>query len=537
MHYKYRHVKKPISKSVLKITLSIALSLGLAVSIFLITLDLNNDKQRIMKDAESLAAIVIEPAAAIAFSLDTNRAEGLVNGILTQPSVYQAKILLNNDRVLIEQDRGLEKENSRWLSDYLFEKNHVFSYPLHSPIATSTSIIGYLEFSIDSYTYAQSFINRSLWVLLGFIIYSLVISFASLFVFYSYVTRPLASTIQSIANLSNNLQEAKISQPQGHEKSEIGILVNVANKHLEDIQAVMLKLKNTEDKLKKHSDELELTVEERTRDLTQSLEQLKSARDKLIESEKLAALGGLVAGVAHEVNTPLGISVTATSILSESLQNIKSKFADKSLSSQDFENYLTEADEVMTLLTKNMNRASKLISDFKRTAVDQTSEGYNEFNVSDTLSSLIASLHPELKKTKLNLELHCASDIKMKSYPGSLSQVFSNLILNSVNHAFDGIDHPSIIINVEKIDEQNVLFEYRDNGNGIDASLHQKIFEPFFTTKRGQGGSGLGLNIVYNIVNQKLIGTLHFDSSPGNGVYYHIELPTITPHKIVESSE
>lgn len=269
---------------------------------------------------------------------------------------------------------------------------------------------------------------------------------------------------------------------------------------------------------------LEKTIDERTRDLQQSMDRLQQTQNQLIESEKLAALGGLVAGVAHEVNTPLGIAVTATSVIQEVNKELNDAFSSQTLTSTQFAELIQRMTDSSNMLESNLNRAAKLIKDFKQTAVDQVSEQRSQFNVYQVLDALIASLHSETRKVPVAPVIEGDSQLMMNSLPGVLTQIFANLIMNSVHHAFMDTESAQISI---KFHEQsdNVIFEYQDNGCGVEPALHQKIFEPFFTSKRGKGGSGLGLNIVFNLLNKKLHGELVFESQVGHGVHYTITMP------------
>lgn len=247
-----------------------------------------------------------------------------------------------------------------------------------------------------------------------------------------------------------------------------------------------------------------------------------------VEAEKLAALGGLVAGVAHEVNTPLGVSVTTVSVIKDSVDELGSKYSDKTLTSEDFEQIIETLAEASIVLSQNLDRAARLIRDFKRTAVDQVSEARQEFNVSEVLRSLLASLHHETSKVGVVPFVRCANDISMNSLPGVLTQVITNLILNSLRHAFPSVREPRIEINVEDRGDV-ILINYSDNGVGVPSELHDRIFEPFFTTKRCSGGSGLGLNIVYNLVSRKLQGTISIRSESDEGITFVLQIAKVIP--------
>lgn len=283
-------------------------------------------------------------------------------------------------------------------------------------------------------------------------------------------------------------------------------------------------LKLTQIELEELNKNLEHTVAARTLDLKQSMEQLKQTQEQLIESEKLAALGGLVAGVAHEVNTPLGVAVTASSVVHDISNEITQAYADQSLTDAQFTQLMEQLAESSEILQNNLNRATKLVRDFKQTAVDQVSESRSLFNVRQVIESLIASLHPETNKIPVTPKLDCDDALMMNSLPGVLTQVISNLIMNSVNHAFHDQANPEISIALHQ-DEDWIIVNYTDNGCGVDASLHNKIFEPFYTTARNRGGSGLGLNLVFNLVVQKLKGQLVFNSQVSQGVCFELHLP------------
>ncbi|HEY0562281.1 MAG TPA: HAMP domain-containing sensor histidine kinase [Methylophilus sp.] len=302
------------------------------------------------------------------------------------------------------------------------------------------------------------------------------------------------------------------------------MLTQLTNQHLEAMSNHLSYVKSAEEQMQMYSESLEVTVLERTKALTQSINQLKSAQTQLIESEKLAALGGLVAGVAHEVNTPLGVAVTAASVLEETLISMQTQLRDESMTEASLKSLIETAIDSQTMLSSNLNRATRLIKDFKMTAVDQLSEKCCEFYVYQVIHALIESLVPVTKKLPVTVKLDCPPDLTMISLPGVLTQVLSNLIMNSIRHAFELILEPQISIAVRE-DDGTVIIEYRDNGVGVPKSLHERIFEPFFTTKRGKGGSGLGLNIVYNLVLRKLAGRLEFESAPGQGTHFTFYLP------------
>jgi PAS domain S-box-containing protein len=292
------------------------------------------------------------------------------------------------------------------------------------------------------------------------------------------------------------------------------------------------RLKLIEREITEFNEQLEGKVQERTRSLSDANEQLgqayddlKQAQQTLVESEKMASLGSLVAGVAHEINTPIGISVTASSYLQEQVTAFKQHLDAKQLSRSYLNEFTLNLDESMQLLQSNLRRASELIASFKQVAVDQSSEARYSFNVSDNLHQVVVSLGHKLKKAQCELDIQCDPKLSLYSFPGSFTQIYSNLILNSIHHGFDDWDRPKkITIRVERRDERLVI-DYSDNGRGIPAAILPRIFDPFVTSKRGQGGSGLGCHIIYNLVVQLLRGRIHCSSDPGHGAQFHISVP------------
>ena len=260
-----------------------------------------------------------------------------------------------------------------------------------------------------------------------------------------------------------------------------------------------------------------------------SYQKLQETQNTLIEAEKLASLGGLVAGVAHEINTPVGITLTAASHLSQITGNIARQFADSQIKKSDLERYLSDASESTDLILSNSERAANLIHSFKQVAVDQTSEARRQFNVEQYLGEIITSLRPKLRHSKVMVEIDCQPDLMMDSYPGALSQVVTNLVMNALLHAYNEGEDGIVLIRVDKLSEQNIRLAIIDDGKGIPPENQKRIFEPFFTTRRGNGGSGLGLHIVFNIVFKQLGGTIKVNSTPGEGSTFTLTLPSKAP--------
>ncbi len=250
----------------------------------------------------------------------------------------------------------------------------------------------------------------------------------------------------------------------------------------------------------------------------------RATQAELIRSEKMAALGRLVAGVAHEVNTPVGLGVSVASFLDQKTQKLHQAYQAGSVTQEDFEDYIETARESCGSLLANLRRAASLVRSFKLVAVDQSAEQRRSFNVGIYIDEVLTSLRPKLKKTRHTVSVECPADLVFTSDPGVLSQILTNLLENSLVHGFDGWEEGHITVRV-KVDNTVLVMIYTDDGRGMAADQLEKIFEPFFTTRMGQGGSGLGMHVVYNLVTQTLGGHIRCDSAPDKGMTVTLRLP------------
>lgn len=289
--------------------------------------------------------------------------------------------------------------------------------------------------------------------------------------------------------------------------------------------------KNAETEIRDLNEDLEARVIRRTADLAaandelhQAMAQLKDAQGQLVESEKMASLGGLVAGVAHEINTPVGIGVTAATHLTEATKNFRRNYDDGAMKRRDLESFLGVAEQSTDIIFGNLRRAADLIKSFKQVAVDQSSDERRVFNACEYIDEIVTSLGAVLKKSPHKVVVNCDPALELDSYPGAYSQILTNLIMNSLVHAYDADDAGTITIDLHA-DKDGIMLRYADDGKGMPEDAVAKVFEPFFTTKRGAGGSGLGMHILYNLVNGKLSGAVTCESEPGKGTTFTIATP------------
>lgn len=253
----------------------------------------------------------------------------------------------------------------------------------------------------------------------------------------------------------------------------------------------------------------------------------KEIQRQLFETEKLASLGGLVAGVAHEINTPIGIGVTAITHLQEELRDVEDKLVEETLSKKGLETFFSGSSDTLKIILSNLRSAAHLVNSFKQVSVDQISEEPREILISEYLQAVVESLNPTTKRSNVSVQTDFVEDITVFTYPGAISQIITNLISNSLIHGYPDDQHGIIKISVSGHANVGIELKFEDDGIGIPEDILPKVMDPFFTTKRGKGGSGLGMCIVHNIVTQKLKGTINLKSHTGEGLLVYITIPTL----------
>ncbi len=286
---------------------------------------------------------------------------------------------------------------------------------------------------------------------------------------------------------------------------------------------------------RRHRMQLEQQVATRTEQLKQqhqalqdSYAELKTAQQQLVTQEKMASLGALVAGVAHEINTPLGICVTATSHLYSELEQLQASYQQGGIQKSQFDRFLQHFSDGLRILHSNTRRAAELVQSFKQVSVDQSSDSVRDVELVAYLRDVLLSLQPQLKKLSCDVRLDGPAQVQMHTDAGAVAQIITNLVINSLHHGLPGIDQPQINISLQQQD-QSLLLQYSDNGCGMNETDLARLFDPFFTTKRHQGGTGLGTHIVYNLVTARLKGRIAVSSAQQQGLQYQIWLPLQLP--------
>ncbi len=264
-------------------------------------------------------------------------------------------------------------------------------------------------------------------------------------------------------------------------------------------------------------------------DLSSVLVTLKQAQTNLITSEKLASLGALVAGIAHELNTPIGNSLLTATALADMVTEFEKKYTEGGIRRSALEAHMADTRLACGIMASSLSRAADLITSFKQVSVDQTSDKRRRFELGEVVRDTVATYAAQLRRANCRIEVDVSPMLVLDSYPGGLGQVLSNLINNALLHAFDARGTPKIVISAREIEQGQVILNFSDDGVGMTPKTLHQVFDPFFTTKMGQGGSGLGMNIVYNVVTGMLGGSIGIASTPGNGTSVTIMLPKRAP--------
>lgn len=397
----------------------------------------------------------------------------------------------------------------------------------------------YLEDRLLGYVYVRAHRDATDQLLYSAIGLALAVTAGALLLAYllalrlrSYITKPVDQMVTAMTRVASEKNYSlRLART---ELSELNSLTQAFDIMLARIQQHIERQQVAEQQASDLNTELERQVNERTdalkvanRELIQTLETLHQYQQELVEAQKMSSLGDMVAGVAHEINTPVGLVITSTSILQDALAGMQEKFEQKKMTSNDFQRFLLSCQENLTLIERNIQRAADLVTRFQQLAMDQFAEDSRDFDMVAFCNDVVAALHNRFSQLQhYQLTLNCPQPLIAHSRPGPLNQVFIQLVQNSLQHGFEQREHGHISIDISADAATGSLrIDYRDDGIGMPADVLRKVFEPFTTTKRGSGAAGLGLHFVYNLVRQALKGSIDVESEPSRGTHFKIELP------------
>lgn len=517
---------------IIGLVLGVAFICLLTASTGLGLVEFSNFKKRLSEAAVSNAAILSFNLVPSVLFDDADNARHLLASLATMPYVTSAGVYQLSDDGTLSLLAGYPDLapmlSPHEVPDYLDPVLSGLDYRLTYPIQLEGDLVGYLHINARFDTLEQAQFEI-IGVVVGMMIGGLLLAMVMALKFQAILLKPLMRMVQLTRQISHDRDyglrmDESVSDEFGH-------LARSFNHMLGTIEQQLRLQQETEFEIRQLNQNLEDKVSLRTRALMEANDVLQTTLDKLnhsqrelVEREKMASLGGLVAGIAHEVNTPIGVGVTASSHLHEQLQRLENRFLDGSLTPEDLTRYIENAREGIDITSANLTRAADLVRSFKQVAVDQSSNNVRIIRVHDYLQEILLSLRPQLKRVQHVIDVQCDEWLNISCNAGALSQILTNLIMNSLIHGFEGVEQGGILIKVDKT-PKGVRLTYRDNGVGMPPELLKRVFEPFFTTRRDQGGSGLGTHLVYNLVTQALNGSIAVSSSPGEGVCFEIEFP------------
>ncbi len=569
-------VKTGLSRKLLTRVLSVYFVLTLIVTIGQIFTEYLSTKDHVEDELQTLKNTFSTSLTRAIWELNHPQARSIAEGLMELPIVEGVQVRDENGDYIA--DNGLTIALSREPINDGVLRDHaggVFSYsfPLVFEFSGRESTVGDVTL-YSSFDTIFSRIEVGIFFLVGnAIVKTAFLVFLFMTAFRNMLSVPLAEITDQMSSFDPEHPEESRIRVQLEDDNELQQLKDSYNQVIEDLIASQDKLRGTQEALKfankklddqnlileqevakktaslsqimldleQQKDELianqrelrqenenrqyiESELRKRNAELARSNETLQMAKDQLLDSERMASLGGLVAGIAHDVNTPLGVGVTAASFLEERLQTLHTEYTNKSLTNKSMAAFFEEAEQTTHLLMSNLNRASELIASFKQVAVDQTGEAERVFNLNDYLHEVLQSLQPSFKHCKHEVAIDCPPDLEIRCAPGVIAQVVTNMIMNSIVHAFDDDEQGHITLNVSEQDNE-VLMVYQDDGRGMSEEHLARIFDAFFTTRRSEGGSGLGTHIMYNLVTQALAGRIEATSKPGEGLTYTIRFP------------
>ena len=569
-------VKTGLSRKLLARVLSVYFALTLLVTVGQIFTEYLSTKNHVESELQTLKNTFSSSLTRALWELNNDQVRAISEGLMSLPIVEGLQVRGENGNYIAEY--GIRVQRSPAPVDQELIEDHpggVFSYsfPLVFKFSGRESTVGDVTL-YSSFDTIFSRIEVGVFFLIGnAIVKTTFLVFLFMTAFRTMLSEPLQSITEQMGNFDpqhpaeskfnikldddNELLQLKESYNNviddlivsNDKLKDAQSELTLANKKLDDqnlileqevakktasLSQIMLDLEQQKDELIAHQRELrqenenrqyiEAELRKRNQELASSMDTLNQAQEQLVESERMASLGGLVAGIAHDVNTPLGVSVTAASFLQERLNNLKTDFEDKSLTSKNMASFIDEAEQTALLLLSNLERASDLIASFKQVAVDQTSETEREFELGEYINEIIQSLKPSFKHTDHQINLTCPDNLVVTCAPGAIAQIVTNMVVNSITHGFESKNAGKITLDVKE-EGDNVVIYYKDDGRGLSEEELSQLFDAFFTTKRGQGGSGLGTHIMYNLVTQSLQGHIEADSTLGNGLQYTIRFP------------
>jgi signal transduction histidine kinase len=543
-----------IAARLLRIIFACYFLVTVVVTLVQLSAEYKHTKERVMVEIHAMQQTFGPGIADAMWRFNDDILRGILSGMKELPVVVGIKVV--DDKGRIERAVGTVLDQGRKLSagadgkltpqtgdDGLFQEMFSQTFPIvyHDENGQARTIGAWTVYSNQSVIVKQVEYGFFL-ILINSVIKTCALWFIFLFVVRRFLGRPLRQLSDFVGQIKvGNLGDhVFVLHDRGHH--ELHLLTDKLNEMIANIklsiaenQRLYRELQAEQSATRQLNESLERRVAERTADLTKAnldladaLKTLSLAHEELVSSEKLAALGSLVAGVAHELNTPIGNSLMTASALADKTSKFATDYA-HGLTRRAIETFIADATLAAELLVRNIARSADLVTSFKQVAVDQTSSQRRRFLLHEVVAENIKALLPTIKKSEVVIEQRVPDELRMDSYPGPIGQVLINLVTNAMVHGFEGRNSGSIVIAAAAAEDGWLELRVSDDGVGIAAEHLGRIYDPFFTTKMGTGGSGLGLNITHNIVTGLLGGKIRVESAPGAGTTFFVLLPLEAP--------
>ncbi|WP_057830684.1 sensor histidine kinase [Colwellia sp. TT2012] len=569
-----------ISRKLLSKVLSVYFILTFSVTGIQIIAEYFNTKSHINSELLTLQKTISGSLTRAVWELNTQQAIDISKGLIAIPMIKGITVTDEANKVIAQlgevltlpstvQETYSEHQSISSISEGLF--GH--SFPLIFEFSGRTTTVGTVTL-LSSNDVIFSRIEVGIYFLIGnAIVKTAFLIFLFSLAFTKLLTEPLQELTDKMKQLDLHDPEASKFHSMNNERNELNVLEDAYNNLIDELVEFKDKLALSQretnlanDKLDEQNSLLEQEVARKTstlsrtllrmevqkkdmlaqqhqleaennrrrktestlittnKDLKISIIELSRAQDRLLEAEKMASLGLLSAEVSHEINTPIGISITSASYLSDIIHKFQQDINSQKLSKRTIDSFIDNAGQCVELLSNNLQRAAELITSFKQVAVDQTNDKVRLINIAKYLDEIIHSIHPKLKKTNHSIKVHCDPHIEIYTHPGAIAQIIINLIINSLSHGFPNINRGEMTIDIA-VEQQRLVILYRDNGIGVNEEQLERIFEPFYTTQANNGGTGLGTHIIKNLVIDTLNGSIDAYSAEGEGLRYRITFP------------
>lgn len=499
----------------LRVAIALTVVVGVLLASFLSYMEQTSDLReqhiaQIHSEMDHLGALTALALREPLWQFEAEQANSIMEAAFVNPDVVSIAIWDDKGTPFATRTRNAEDPKLVDATTHVVQRNK--------------TMVGKLTIQMSTAGYLRK-VNE---VRLQYLKHGAQISIGALIVILLLMHWRLVRPLEELARASVRLEKGQLDVPIRRVfRDEVGALADSLEATRLALLHLIAQLESRNTELTDANEHLEQRVAERTESLEKTLLTLERAQEEIIQTEKLASLGRVVAGVAHELNTPIGNALTVASTIQSELMDLKTELASGSMRRSSLNQFIERADEGLALSLSNLQRAAHLISDFKQVAVDQTSDQRRAFDLAEVTTEILNMLQPALRKSGCEVKKTLSAGLVCDSFPGRYGQVLTNLVMNATIHAFDAGAAGRISISVGAVDADTLELVVADNGVGMAEDVRARIFDPFFTTKMGRGGTGLGMHIVHGIVTRILGGQITVTSTPGQGSYIRVLFPRV----------